>query len=164
MPKKNWKEGPPSLIKAINSWLGNKEHITYANGENHASDAETWLRCSQVAFNAGYDFDPPLTPVLDRIEELRAAGAFQEIAAFRRNRGAEEAPEARARARWLALRRWAAEPSAEELAEQARAAAEERAKQEAIDRRTAEILAEQDRASQEKRRAAALKQAEKELT
>jgi len=158
MPKKLYTDGPPGLQKRINQWLAFNE----SNAYGYPSAAETFIRISEIAYAAGYDTPPPVTPTLDRVNELTAAREFRLLAELRMVHGAEEASERRAVKRYESLRRWAAEPSAEERAEQARADQDARLAEAAKERRVVEIMAEAEADAVAKRRAAAVKQIEKE--
>jgi hypothetical protein len=158
MPKKNWKEGPVNLQRRIREWLAMKER----NALGHPSDAETHIRCSEIAFAAGYDMDPPVTPILDKVTELRAASEWALLAELRLVHGAEEASEQRALSRYQGLRRWASELSAEELAEKARAEQAARDIETAKERRITELMADMETDAIARRRAAAVKQLTKE--
>jgi hypothetical protein len=158
MPKKIWTEGPPGLQKRIGEWLALKER----NALGHPSDSETYIRCSSIAYSAGYDMPPPATPILEKVNALRAAGEWSLLAELRCVHGAEEQSEQRALNRYQGLRRWAAEPSAEERSEQARADQAAREFEVAKERRIAELVADMDAEAAAKRRLAAIKQIEKE--
>lgn len=158
MPKKLWTEGPANLQKRIREWFAMKEK----NALGHPSDAETFIRCSEIAYAAGYDTAPPATPILNKVAELKAAREWSLLAELRTVHGAEEASEQRALNRYRGLRKWASEPSALEIAEQARAEQAVHDRETAKERRIIEIMAEAEADTAGRRRAAALKQIEKE--
>lgn len=161
MPKPNISEAP-SWIQERYERAGADTSITNLDGSLQTVAAVRHERMMNIAFNAGYDTDPPPMPCTDRLAELSIADPA-ECARYRRRSALERAQEHRNMIRWQSMRRWASEPSAAELAEQAKAEREKQELAARVDERAAEIVATAERQKRDAALAKARAAAAKEL-
>jgi hypothetical protein len=135
--KKHWRQsGSAILIRQMEEILA--QPVTVPEAENEAAE---------LAWSRGYDVDPPRTPAMDRIAELRAVGDYRTLNREHALRGLhiDAEKEARNLTRWNAMRRWASDPSNEERQAEELKRARQEAEMAAIEARALAIVAEQNK-------------------
>jgi hypothetical protein len=166
MPKPNYKTAPDYLLRRM-QMVRETDSILRASGGDQTFNvpAAGVFSAMQVAHLAGYAWpieDVP-TPVTNLLHELEKTSDGAAVANFRVRNSFALDYETRCVRKAQSLEKWAAEPSAAEVAEAERPAREAREREATIERRTAELaeVAEAKRVAGVKTKAR--EQAQKEL-
>jgi hypothetical protein len=161
MPKPHYTTASAGTQAQLAGWL-NDCSLETPNGSMPVRAAGI-LRWVQQIYQRGYDILPSEvpTPAHDAIAAIKGDPAAQ--GRLRTQLGAELQLERRAVAMAEGRRKWAAEPSEAELAEQRRIEREKAAADAALEQRTTEIVNAVEAERLEKLKAAARKQAAKEI-
>lgn len=94
MPRPHWKNASPIVQRTIRGWL-----------TDDRPPADAWIDAAATARSFGFDFDPPSTPKLQQLDDIKETLA---VAEFRRANALTLAAESRALAFWKSTRAWAA--------------------------------------------------------
>jgi hypothetical protein len=142
MPKPHYKTAPEHVQRRI-QMVRETDAVQRAIGGDQTFNvpAAGVLSAMQVAHLNGYAWpveDVP-TPITQLLREHERAGDLVALANFRVRNSFGLDYEERCLRKARALERWAAEPSAAELAEAERPVREARAREAAVERRTAEL-------------------------
>jgi hypothetical protein len=158
--KPHWSKAPERVREQIETVRRFGAEVPMASGGSRPSAARSFVAAMSAAYQRGYAYDAPETPLLDQLARVSASGNRFELNEFMRCNAIEIEEERKAKLRHDALERWRGEPSNEEQAAEAKKKRDAEARERAIEERAQQLIVTEDAKRLEAARAKARKELE----